>query len=393
MQAHTQANRTTANNLDLPKAQQLALFAGDEQMQAKRLEQLRANAIAEAKRQRGRRAAEWQANAFDKLDKAFLQGFLQGGQRPAGQTANDQSLDFDEFEQREEDVLQEVRFNLSLVDDIVNAGFTVDSSLARTVYVRERESQFQVEGERSMDGRARADNDDAVLEIYGVPLPIAHVDYEISARKQQQSQNFGEDVETRKARQAGRILRETEEFQMLDGWGSTVPDSRGNSLEMYGYRDSEVNLSGSVAGDWTTASNVLDTIDNFLNEMESQTTENNRGPDPENAGAWLYYHPNQRSDLRQADPRGDGNMSLRQRIEQDYPYLDLRAVGALDDGEVIMVAQDQRFVEIVNAQSPTNMSEDVDMGLATQYKALSCRVPFIQTTYDGIAGVVRGTGA
>jgi len=279
-----------------------------------------------------------------------------------------------------------------MVDDILQAAYTTDSSLARTVYTREREGTWSNRGERSMDGRAESMNDDTPLDFIGVPLPIAHVDYEISARKQQQSQNFGEDIETRKAREAGRTLRELEEEQMQNGWGPTVEDPRGNTLSMYGYKDSSVALTGS-ASDWGTSSNVLDTFDGMLNDLESQTSENNRGPDPESQGAWVYFHPNQRSDLRAADPRGDGNMSLRQRIQQDYPYLDLRASGALDDGEVIMVTKDSTFVEVINAQAPTNMSEETDFGLATKFKTMSCRVPFLKSTYDGIKGINYYTGA
>lgn len=390
--ADLQPRRVTSNNLDVPTQHQLALFASGAE-QEKRLKQIRANAIAEAKDKRGKQAADWQRRAFSKLDQAFVQGFYGTGPSANGPRANDQTLDFDEWEQKDDDTIEEIRTNLTLVDDVINAGYTIGSSLARTVYTRQRESAWQTDGERSMDGRARADNDEAALEIFGTPLPIAHVDYEISARKQQQSQNFGEDVETRKARQAGRILRETEELQMLDGWGRTVEDPRGNTLSMYGYRDSSVTLSGSVSGDWGTATNILDTIDAFLNTAESQTDGNNRGPDPEAQGAWFYYHPNQRSDMRAADPRGDGNMSVRQRIQQDYPFLDLRAAGELEDGEVLMVVQDPQWIEVINAQSPTNLSEEVDFGLATQYKALSCRVPLIKSTYDGVKGVVRGTGA
>lgn len=387
-----QAKRVTSNNLDVSTEAQMALFASGEE-QKQRLKRMRANTIQQAKEQRGPSAAEWQKRAFQKLDQAFLTGFYGGGQTANAVTGNDQSLDFNEWEEQDGDTVQEVRYNLTLVDDIIQAGYTVNSSLARTVYTRERESAWQVEGERSMDGRAEGDNDESVLEIFGTPLPIAHVDYEISARKQAQSQNFGEDIESRKARQAGRILRETEETQMLDGWGPTVEDPRGNTLQMYGYKDSSVALTGSASGDWGTPSNILDTIDAMLNDVESQTSENNRGPDPEAQGAWLYYHPNQRSDLRAADPRGDGNMSVRQRIEQDYPFLDLKASGALNDGEVLMVTQDPQWVEVINAQGPTNLSEEAEFGLATEYKAMSCRVPLIKKTYDGIKGVNYYTGA
>lgn len=389
-----QANRTTIDDLELSQGQEMALAANGEQQQ-EYLEQIRSNAIDAAKERFGKQAAKWQANAFSALDRAFLRGFYEEPtSRPSALKANDQVLDFEEWEDRAEDNLQEIRYNLTMVDDVIQAAYTTDSSLARTVYVRQREGTWSNRGERSMDGRARSADDGAPLDVIGTPMPIAHVDYDISARKQQQSMNFGEDIETRKARQAGRVLRELEEEQMQDGWGPTVPDSHGNTLTMYGYKGPSVAVTGSATGDWGTPSNVLDTIDDdILNELESQTTDNNRGPDPESQGAWLYFHPNQRSDLRAADPRGDGNMSLRQRIERDYPFLNLRASGVLADGEVICVVQDPRFIEVINAQGPTNLSEEVDFGLATEFKTLSCRVPFLKSTYDGIKGVVYLTGA
>lgn len=387
------ANRTLADSADLPARAEAALTTSGE-AQKQRLKQLRANAIKQTKRTHGPSAAEWQKEALASLDRAFMEGFYGGSGRTANSpTANDQRLDFEEFEGQDADTLREVRFDLGMVDALIDAGFTTDTSLARTVYVRERESKFEITGERSMDGRAKSDDDETALEIFGTPLPIAHVDYEISARQQQQSQNFGEDIETRKAREAGRILRETEENQLLDGWNATVDDARGNSVEMFGLRDSEVSITGTATGDWGTPSNVLDTIDDILNQLESQTTDNNRGPDPVDQGMWLWFHPNQRSDLRDADPRGDGNMSIRQRIEQDYPYIDMGAMGALDDGEVVAVVKDARFAEILTAQAPTNLTEEVDFGLATKFKTLSARVPFLKTTFDGVKGTLRYTGA
>lgn len=393
MSTNMSANRATLDSLDLSQGQEMALaMSGNKQEQ--QLGQIRANAVKAAKEKYGKRAANWQKDAFQTLDKAFMKGFYEEPtSRPSALTSNAQILDWEEWEDRAEDNLQEIRYNLTMVDDVLQAAYTTDSSLARTVYVRQREGTWENRGKRSMDGRAEANDDDVPLDYIGTPLPISHVDYSISARKQQESMNFGESVEERQARHAGRVLRELEEEQMQQGWGTTVPDSSGNPMSMFGYKDSEVSLTGSATGDWGTPSNVLDTIDAMLNALETQTAENNRGPDPESQGAWLYFHPNQRSDLRAADPRGDGNMSLRQRIQQDYPYLDLRASGVLNDGEVIMVTQDPTFVEVINAQGPTNLSEEVDMGLATEYKALSCRVPFLKSTYDGIKGNVYYTGA
>jgi Tfp pilus assembly protein PilV len=388
------ANRELADDFedDLSPAKAAALFAGRASKQQQMLTQLRANALEEVKANFGRQAAEWQERAYNRLDNAFRAGFYRP--RPnSTATANAQTLDFEEWEGRDEDNLQEIRYSLTIADQIISAGFDVNTSLARTVYTRQRESAWQTSGNRSMDGRAKSRDDEAVLEIFGSPIPIAHVDYEISTRKQQQSQNFGEDVETRKARQAGRILREVEEGQMLNGWSQTVTDSEGNTLTMYGLTDSSVTITGSADGDWGTASNIHSTARSMLNDLESQTSNNDRGPDPVETGAWLWYHPNQRSDLRAPDPEGDGNQSVMSRLQQDFPYLEMSAAGELSDGELVMAVQDPRFVEVLNAQGPTNLSEEVEMGLATEYKALSARVPFIKKTYDGIKGTVYYTGA
>jgi len=396
MNTNTSSNSLTANvglvdDVGLPTDRQLALSAGTPDAQQQRIQSIRANAYQQAKRQLGREWAEWVANSFTTLDQAVIRGYRMG--RAPSQTANNQILDFDEHELRDDDVLQEVRTNLTMMESVMAAGFTRSASLARTEYIKQRTGRWSNKAEISMDGRAESTPDERNKERFGVPIPIVHVDYSISARKQQQSANFGESIDDEQAEEAGRILRETEENLFLDGWGPTVPDSQGNNLDLYGVRDSSVSITGSATGDWGTASNVLDTIDDILNQFESQTSDNDRGPDPVEQGMWLWYHPNQRSDLRAADPRGDGNMSLRERIEQDYPYVDMAAAGELADGELVATVQDPRFLRILTAQAPTNLSEDVDMGLATDYKVLASRIPFFKTTYDGVKGNLYYTGA
>lgn len=391
----TQARIGTVDDIGLPADRVFALTANEKagrQSQQEQLQRIRANAIAQARENFGSGVAEWVANSFEVLDNAVVRGYRMGG----GQTrvtANNQILDFEEHEDRDDDVLQEVRTNLTMLESVMAAGFVRDTSLARTEYIKQRSSKWSNKGEISMDGRAESAPDERNKERFGVPIPIVHVDYDIPARKQQQSMNFGESIEDEQAEEAGRILRETEENLFLDGWGPTVPDSQGNNLDLYGVRDSSVSITGSASGDWGTASNIKDTIDALLNDLESQTSDNDRGPDPVNQGAWLWYHPNQRSDLRAADPDGDGNMTVKTRLQQDYPYLEMQAAGELADGEVVCMVKDPRFIRVLTAQAPTNLSEEVDMGLATQHKVLASRIPFFKTTYDGIKGAVYYTGA
>lgn len=385
----------TVDDIGLPADRVFALTANQQSAQRSQDQQLkaiRANAVKQAKQNFGPNVAQWVANSFSTLDRAIIRGYRMGGgqTRP---TANNQILDFEEHEARDQDVLQEVRTNLTMMESVMAAGFTRNTSLARTEYIKQRSSKWSNKGEISMDGRAESQPDEQNKERFGVPIPIVHVDYDIPVRKQQQSMNFGEPIDDEDAEEAGRVLRETEENLFLDGWGPTVPDSQGNNLDLYGVRDSSVSITGSASGDWGTASNIKDTIDAILNELESQTSDNDRGPDPVQQGAWLWYHPNQRSDLRAADPDGDGNMTVKTRLQRDYPYLDMQAAGELADGELVCMVKDPRFIRVLTAQAPTNLSEEVDMGLATEYKTLASRIPFFKTTYDGIKGAVYYTGA
>lgn len=353
-----------------------ALFGNDKRQQRQALKQIRANS--------GHSPRTWK-----ELDKAFWRGFYD----PTAVSANARTLDYEEWEDRDDMVVPETQEVLTAVDDLVNAGFTRDTSLARLVSVYQKSNDFDDIAERSMDGRARSVEDSTVKEIAGVPLPISHVDYEISAREQQNSQNFGEDLETEDAEKAGRELREDLEDLIFNGWGTSVTTERG-TFSIGGYTTDSSRITGSATGDWGTPSNVLDTLDAMLADMEQQGPNNNEGYMPEQEGAWVYVPTAQWGQVtRQADPRGDGNMNIRTRIQQDYPYVDIRHAGSLSGGNIVMVAQNRNVVDLADAQAPTNMSWDVEGGMATRFKALACRVPRIKSTKAGRSGIVHYTGA
>lgn len=370
-----------------------ALF-GQQREQAKK--ELRANAYQSAKNNWGEATANRQKRAFNELDTAFWQGFYSRPNLSAnsGATANAQTLDYDEWEDRDAMPVPETQEQLTAMDDLVNAGLTHDVSPARLVSVFQLTNDFAADDvERSMDGQARSVQDSTVKERDGVPLPFSHFDYEISRREIQNSQNFGEDLPTEDARKAGRALREDMEIQVFEGWNREIK-SNGGLWSVGGYTTDESRIMGTAAGDFGTPSNVLDTIDAMQADVEQQGANSNEGYMPADRGAWLYYATAQHAEIhRQADPRGDGNMSLATRIQQDYPYLELRHAGVLDAGEVVLVIQSPDVVDIANGQSPTNMSWDVEGGLVTRYKTLGMQIPRIKNTKSGKSGIVHYTGA
>lgn len=396
MAAKNQVQRTMADegefsNLTPEKA--AALF-GRHREQAKK--ELRANAYREAKRRHGAATANQQKQAFEELDRAFWEGFYSQPDLSAnsGATGNAQSLDYDEWEDRDDMPVPETQEQLTALDDLINAGLTHDTSPARMVSVFQKENAFDADDvERSMDGRAQSVGDSTVKERDGVPLCFSHFDYTISQREIQNSQNFGEDLPTEDARKAGRALREDMELQVFDGWNREIA-SNGGLWSIGGYRTDPSRIQGTAVGGFDTASNIQDTVDAMLSDVEQQGPDDNEGYMPEDEGAWLYYATAQHGEIfRTADPRGDGNINVGQRIQRDHPELSLRHAGVLEPGELVLVIQNRDVVDVANAQAPTNMSWDVEGGLVSRYKTLGMQIPRIKSTRAGRSGIVHYTGA
>ncbi|WP_254535228.1 major capsid protein [Halomarina litorea] len=307
-----------------------------------------------------------------------------------------QQLDFEEWEDRDPNVIPEPQKTLTAVDDLVAAGFTRDTSLARLVSVWQAKTDFDDVAETSMDGRARSTEDSIIKQLFGVPLPIIHVDYEMSARLQQNSANFGENLPNENASAAALEVRQAVEEQLFNGWGSTITTQDG-SFKVYGYRTAPNRINdtatGFGGGDWGTATNIQPTIDGLLEAMEQQGSNNNEGYMPNELGAWLYVPTAKWGRLaRTEDQRGDGNMSILQRLNRDYPYLDVRHAGSLPSDELVMVAKSRDVVDLADAAGLTTMAWDIEGGMAERFKVFECRVPRIKQPFSGKSGIVHATG-
>jgi hypothetical protein len=342
-------------------------------------------------------AIEYFANAMQQLDEAFARGYRK---KTVKMSANAQQLEWDEWEHRDDAVITEARVSKGMTEDLVGAGLSVDTSLARMVSRWSVRSEAH-EAQRSMDGRNQGVSDTSEKAFETVGLPITHIDYELSQREIQNSMNFGESIDDEEAEEAGESLAVAQEELMADGWNQEFYVEDVGMVTVDGYRTTDYRITDTAPGAWDTASNVLDTLDAMQQALHGQTSDDNRGADVQADSAWVYYPRAQWSNVTLAsDPRGDDNMSIRDRIEQDYPWLTLRQSGVLNPDEVIMVVNNRKFVDVADAQAATNFSWDVEGGFGTRYKALNCRVPRIKGTFgpgaetvdDAIVGVAHFTG-
>ncbi|AXR80792.1 major capsid protein [Natrarchaeobaculum sulfurireducens] len=345
-------------------------------------------------------AAEVFADFLGQQDAAFRRGYYKQSAKMSRPTANAQQLDWEEWEERDDTDITEARVVTNMTADLEAAGLAADTSLARMIYRWAIRSEA-FEADRSIDGRNRGTSDGAEKAFEGVSMPITHIDWELSWREIQNSQNFGEPVDDTDAEEAGESLAVAQEELMADGWDVEVPIDGIGTFSVDGYRTTDYRITDDATGSWDEPENVLDTLDLMQQVLHGQTDDENRGADVESTGAWVYYPRAQWSNVTlQEEPRGQGDRTIRERIEQDYPWLELRQSGVLEPDEVLMVVQDRNFVELVNAQAPTNMSWDVEGGMGTRYKTLNCQVPAIKGTFgpdaeskdDAIVGVAHFSG-
>ncbi len=378
----SQANFGTADDLEPPtQLHQQAIFGQTEHQRKQARQQIRANSA-------------YGPDFWNELDGAFKYGYLQPQPREGtSMRANSQLMDYDEWVNRSDEVLEEVEVEVTLMDDALGID-QVSHDLSYTIYTEQVESEGDMEAEISMDGQAKGRDGGSAKVPIGVAVPIIHVDYSLSSREQAQSTNMGNDLEARKARGAGRELRYAEDELMLDGWGLTVEGPNGQSFTVDGYRTTDARIQGSATGAWDTSSpgNVQDTVEDMIQALETQGADSNRNISPRSQGVILYYNTGKNPVLDQADPRGDGSLSVRQRLQQDHPYITLRETPRIPSGEVLAVVRDPEMLSVVNAQGPTNLSWDAGP-MATNYKALSSRVPFFRSTFDDVSNVVHYTGA
>lgn len=383
MSSNMDANAAAPSNLSPPtQLHRLALFGDTAEVRANARREIRANSA-------------FGPDFWKTLDGAFQMGYL--GVRPSQNDsvrANAQLFDYDEFVDRSDEIIEEVNLEVGVLDDAMGID-EVGSSLATTIYTEQAEAEVG-DAEISMDGQAKGENFDTANLPVGVAQPIIHVDYEIDARDQQQSANMGQDKEGRLARQAGRVLREKEDDLMLNGWGLSIAGPNGGQFSVDGLLNTDARITGSATGVWdetddTTYSNVQNTFEQMVSDLENVGANGDKNLMPRSRGVFVYYNQTHNAILDKEDPRGDGNMSIRQRLQQDHPYITLRETPFIPEGEVVMVVRDERVMSVVNAQGPTNMSWEPSP-MATRYKALSSRVPFFRSTYSDILGVVNYDG-
>lgn len=312
--------------------------------------------------------------------------------REAGLTA-DSTLEIDEWFDTMGDTLTEHEAPATFVNKLVGDGYGTNASLNRYVYIYQLRAANQ-DADVSMNGRAQSEQGKPGYGFSGIPLPIVHADYEIEARELQNSRVFGESLGDVGAEQAREAVDHKIEEIALDGWGGQIQTERGMfTLTGVNNRSVDPIMGISADGEFSDPQMVLDTIDAAYTQAETQGDADNLGPAYSETGAYMVIPTAQWGEVTRGTYKAQAaNEPLLDRIEQKYPNLELVHAPRLQAGRSVFIPQSKRYFDLADAQAPTNMSWEVDGGMAVRNKVMASRVPVVKEQPDSVYGIVNVKG-
>jgi uncharacterized linocin/CFP29 family protein len=303
--------------------------------------------------------------------------------------ANATTLQDDEWRTVSDRMVEIYRGDLVGINDLMDAGLTRDISLATKVDLWQTMSQM-TGAEVSMDGETESEEDRGTGQTEGVPVPIVHKDFRISERDLLTSRNLGNDLRTDMVADATRAVSETLEDILFHGWSPQIRDGR-DSFELYGYTSHPNRNTVSASEEWsrsgTGAEAIRETLVTALDELDKD--------DRAGGEFWVYLAPEEWRVFRSAiDPDGDGNLTVRERFENEFDteIASVQRSDRLDEGTGVMVDPRQDVVELAVAEDVQTVEWQSGSGMTNHFKVMGAMAPEIKADSTGQSGVVEMTG-
>lgn len=301
--------------------------------------------------------------------------------------ANATTLQEREWEMLDDGVMPVALETLTAIDDLENAGLTLDISMAHTV------SKWELTGEMTpaeytMDARATAEEDTRQFAVAGVPIPFTHKDYRISRRELEASRNMGTSIDTMNARSASRVVAEGLENLLINGWNARL-ESNGQLMELYGYRTHPDRNPYSGASWSTDPSNATEDVNQMIAQAE------NVNYDAGSTGYWLYLSKNLNQSLRNdyAVNADAGVRQTRNRLEEINELSKVETLEYLPPGEAVLLKPVPEVIDL--ARDPAgvqNVQWESGSGMEIRNKVMALYAPRLKSDLNGQMGLVHASG-
>jgi hypothetical protein len=314
-------------------------------------------------------------------------------------TSNAATLRKDEWVKLDTAVIQAARPRLKAWTDLGSLSGTYGGFNGMGSMVLESESQSDPgEASVSFDGLVEGRNDSPLYQLEGLPLPITHSDFFMSARRRTISQTTGSPIDTSMAEAAARRVAEKVEQTTIGTITGAVLDPKNandyrRTPRIHGYvtfpdRLVKADMSDPTDAGWDPSATVHDVLD----ALEALRENFFYGP------FVLYHSPDWQTyldgDYYRLESSGAvaPTKTLRSRLKE---IEDIRDVKRLDflikPFTFVFVQMTTDVARAVNGLNITTVQWETKGGMQLNFKVMCIHVPQLRSDFYGNCGILEAT--
>lgn len=313
--------------------------------------------------------ADWQSESYD-----IHKDIIRANQQAATQGRQNAALPEDAWVDMDDTTTQVVRDELRLVTDLRSSVGThavpIDAKLD-TWHI----AKTGGEGQLGMTPDVATDESVVGFDDDGTPVPIAYDGYSIDFRDAPvDGSGMDASLDTLHQMNSARLVSEVIEQVFVDasGFDINVTDST-QGYDLYGMTDHPSTATGSTQADWTTDNSII--RDDFRAARSVLKNDRNYS-----SGYAVYLGNEYYDELDSADPEGDGNLTIRDRVEDLSGIQWVRELDSLPDKSMLMFKPSPDVLQVGQAASIQPVQQE-EM-FSTNFVMMGAMYPRIYQQYN-----------
>lgn len=293
-------------------------------------------------------------------------------------THGNATLRKDEWKDMDASVMRLSQERLVGVQDLISRGltYTIPNGMGKTILEYEDQGDFSA-AQVDMDAITRGKSDRPVYSLKGLPLPIIHKEFQITARALAASRNGSTPLDTSGAELATRMVAEAQETLLFVG----TPAVAFGGYTVYGYL-TEPNINTvTLSANWdASAKTGAQIVADVVAMKQASINAKHYGP-------WVLYVPTAYETVLDEDYTTNYAVTVRERILKIDGIEDVKVIDKLTANNVLLVQMTSDVVRWVTGMPITVTDWTEQGGSLLNFKVMTISVPHVRADKDGNSGV------
>jgi hypothetical protein len=285
------------------------------------------------------------------------------------------SLPENSWEEIDDTVYRARLDTLTVLADLRDAGLTSSASIYSkdlTWTPIDRQGSARI----SMDPETHVEEGTVGYSRDGTVLPIIHGDFSLGMRDRPNPDNpysVGPEIDTLGANVTSRAVNEVLEQLTLTGWPVTFS---GSGYATYGLTNHPHVNNGDLT-DWNAS---VSDVRKDIRKMVTQLKDENFRPG--NTGYWLYLSDSLEDIIEEPDPEGDGNLYIRDRIEDMREIDMMKPAEFLPEDSALLFRPTEDVIDIGIAEDLQTVQWQPNP-FRDKWKIMASLTPKVKSMIDG----------